>query len=146
MNIGKMGQKGFTIGELLIVIAIVLLISVPMVPFIKQSRARLDKVICANNLREVGLAMYMYAKEHGGQFPPAIKTLYDEKYISDTKLLDCPAANAAGSLENPEYVYTPGLTIKSPSLEPLLQDKTRNHPQGGKNALYVNGNVAWVAE
>lgn len=146
MRTAKIGQKGFTIGELLIVIAIVLLISVPMVPFIKQSRAKLDKVICANNLRETGLALYIYAREHNGQFPPAIKTLYDEKYISDAKLLDCPAANTAGTLENPEYVYTPGLTIKSPSLEPLLQDKTKNHPQGGKNVLYVNGNVVWVTE
>lgn len=146
MKTRKPGQRGFTLGELLIVITIVLLISVPMIPFIIQNQAKLDKVTCANNLREAGLALYIYAREHNGQFPPSIKTLYDEKYISDPKLLDCPATSATGTLDNPEYVYTPGLTVKSPSLEPLLQDKTKNHPRGGKNALYVNGNVVWVTE
>lgn len=137
------GRKAFTIGELLIVIAIVLMICVPMVPFISKSRARMDRVTCANNLREIGLAMYIYAREHEGAFPPELKTLYDQKYISDTKLLDCPATKAVGSLDAPEYVYSPGLSVKSPSLEPLLRDKENNHVRGGRNTLYVNGNVVW---
>lgn len=134
--------KGFTISELIIVFAVVLVICIPMVPFIAKNRERLDKVICANNLRELGLAMYIYAREHKGAFPPDIRTLYEKQYLSDTKLLDCPASKAAGTLDSPDYIYTAGLSVRSSSQEPLLRDDAKNHADGGRNTLYVNGNVA----
>lgn len=146
MKLLRYGQKGFTISELIIVFAVVLVICIPMVPFIAKNRNRLDKVICANNVRELGLAMYIYAREHEGKFPATIRTLYEEQYLSDTKLLDCPASKVVGTLDSPDYAYTPGLSVRSPSQEPLLRDGAKNHPDGGRNTLYVNGNVAWELE
>jgi prepilin-type N-terminal cleavage/methylation domain-containing protein len=139
-------NKGFTLVELALVVVIVLMICIPLGPFIRESRNRLDKVVCANNLREIGLAMYIYAREHDGRFPPELRALYEEHYLSDTRLLDCPATKTGGTLESPEYVYAPGLTIRSASLEPLVRDKDKNHSRGGGNTLYVNGNVAWEKE
>lgn len=139
-------NKGFTLVELLLVVVIVLIICVPLGPFIRESRNRLDKVMCANNLREIGLAMYIYAREHEGMFPPKLRTLYDEHYLSDARLLDCPATKTGGTLESPEYVYVSGSTVRSASLEPLVRDKDENHSQGGRNTLYVNGNVVWEKE
>ncbi len=146
MKLFRYRQKGFTISELIIVFAVVLVICIPMVPFITRNRNRLDKVLCANNLRELGLAMYIYAREHEGRFPPSIRTLYEEQYLSDTRLLDCPASKSAGTLDSPDYVYTAGLSARSSSQGPLLRDNTKNHPDGGRNTLYVNGNVAWERE
>jgi prepilin-type N-terminal cleavage/methylation domain-containing protein len=139
-------KKGFTLIELALVVVIVLMICVPMGPFIRESRNRLDKVMCANNLREIGLAMYIYAREHEGMFPPQLRTLYEEHYLSDTRLLDCPATKTGGTLESPEYMYAAGSTIRTDSPEPLVRDKDKNHSQGGRNILYVNGNVAWEKE
>ncbi|MEA3489614.1 MAG: type II secretion system protein [Candidatus Omnitrophota bacterium] len=135
--------KAFTISELLLVFVIVLIIGGAMLPFIKCSREKMEKITCANNLRETGLALYIYARGHDGRFPPSLKTLYDEHYLADECLMSCPASGTAGTPGSPDYIYTAGLTIRDPSLEVLVRDKSKNHPDGGKNVLYLNGSVAW---
>ncbi|MFQ5951959.1 MAG: Tfp pilus assembly protein FimT/FimU [Candidatus Omnitrophota bacterium] len=136
-------MKGFTIGELVIVFAIVIAMVFVSLPFLEQVIARRDKIMCANNLRELGLAMYIYAREHEGKFPATIKVLYDEHYLSDKRLIDCPSTRKTGSFEDPDYIYAAGQSIKDPSREVFVWDKAMNHAGEGKNALYLNGNVVW---
>ncbi|MFH1846580.1 MAG: type II secretion system protein [Candidatus Omnitrophota bacterium] len=143
MKTGKNKNKGFTLSELLFVFLIVMVTSVFLFPVIRYTRLRLKQTICANNLREIGLALYIYAKEHEGKFPPDIKTLYKEQYLSDIKLVDCPGSKIVGLPENPDYIYTSGLSVRNESLLPLLRDATKNHFPKGKNILYVNGTVSW---
>ena len=143
IKIRAKGQKGFTISELVIVFVIVIIVGALMWPFIKYSHQRMGQIRCANNLREQGLALYIYAREHDGRFPPTIKTLYDDQYLANPKLMDCPASKQVGIPESPDYIYTAGLTVKSSSGDPLVRDKLANHPSGGRNILFVNGAVAW---
>jgi competence protein ComGC len=139
----NLGNRGFTIGELLVVFAIVAAMVVLMIPVINYVNARTDKVMCINNIRAVGLALYIYAREHDGKFPESVKTLYDEKYLADRRFTDCPASKHVGTPEDPDYVYTGGLDVRSPSKEILLRDKEENHSSGKKNVLYVNGLTKW---
>ncbi|MFC1480018.1 prepilin-type N-terminal cleavage/methylation domain-containing protein [Candidatus Omnitrophota bacterium] len=141
-----MGQKGFTISELLVVFVIVVIVAALMTPFIRYTSKRTEKIVCANNLQKIGLAVYIYAREHNGKFPAELETLYNEQYLADQQLLDCPASKDIGSPGSPDYIYTGGLSIKDPSLLPLMRDKAGNHPQGGGNILYVNGAVVWKEE
>ncbi len=137
------GKRGFTLGELLVIFAILIIVGSVMFPFVKKASAKNKRIVCANNLRELGLASYVYAEEHEGKFPPTLKTLYDEHYLADERLVDCPATKSVGTPGAPDYIYTGGLTVRDPSMEVLARDKASNHPQGGKNVLYVNGAVAW---
>lgn len=137
-------KKGFTLGEVMVVLAVVLIVGVLMSPFIKYSNERLGKINCANNLRKIGRALYIYAREHDGKFPPTMKTLYDEQYLADPRLMDCPASKDEGTVESPDYIYTAGLSVRSLSQAPLVRDKSTNHPDGGKNVLFINGAVDWV--
>ncbi len=139
----KLNKKGFTLGEILVVFAVVTIVTVLMLPFIKHNYYFRERTVCANNLREIGLAMYIYASEHEGDFPPRLKTLYDEQYISDEELMDCPASNVIGTSEQPDYIYTAGLTVENDSLDILISDKSKNHGRAGKNGMYVNGTVFW---
>ncbi|MBD3426957.1 MAG: hypothetical protein GF409_06985 [Candidatus Omnitrophica bacterium] len=139
-------HKGFTLGEVMMVLAIVILVTALMWPFISYSNQRLAKITCSNNLRKIGRALYIYAIEHEGQFPPAIKTLYDEEYLADERLMDCPASKAQGTTSSSDYIYTAGLTVRSPSRATLLRDKQTSHTGGGMNVLFVNGAVDWVEE
>jgi competence protein ComGC len=143
MKRAKVGSRGFTIGELVIVFVVVSAMIFVSLPIIKQVIARRDKIVCANNLRELGLALYIYAREHEGKFPPALKTLYDERYLSDERLLNCPSTATTGSIESPDYFYTPELSIKDSSDNMLVWGKARNHAGRGKNVLYLNGAVVW---
>jgi len=137
-----MNKKGFTISELLLVFAIVLVLGVLMLPFIKYSQTKMERTFCANNLRQVGLALYIYAREHAGKFPENIQALYDEQYLSDKHLMDCPASQETGTVESPDYIYAGGLSVRDLSSKHLLEDKKGNH-DGGENILYVNADIKW---
>lgn len=143
MKKAQKASKGFTLGELLLVFAVVLIISASMIPIIRYNNRKMERTVCANNLHQIGLALYIYARENEGQFPPALKVLYDEQYLADKRLMDCPASREIGTPGSPDYIYTAGLSVRSPSLEPLVRDKSKNHPRAGANVLYVNGEVAW---
>ena len=136
-------NKGFTLGELLLVLAVVVVIIGLLLPVIQYNNRRMERIACANNLRQIGLALYIYAKEHEGVFPPSLKVLYDEQYLADKRLMDCPASRETGSPDSPDYIYTAGLSVRSSSLEPLVRDKAKNHARKGTNVLYVNGEVGW---
>lgn len=139
----KINKKAFTLGELLVVFAVVTIVTVLMIPFIKHNYYFRERTVCANNMREIGLALYIYAIEHEGKFPPRLKDLYDEQYIADEELMDCPASEEQGTPESPDYIYKAGLTVESNSVDVLLADKSKNHVHGGKNVMYVNGTVLW---
>ena len=142
MKLKTLGEKGFTVGELLLVVIIVLVMGGLLTPLIRFNHKRMDKITCANHLRETGRALYIYAREHGGRFPANIETLYDQQYLADERVMDCPASKHVGTLKDPDYIYKPGLSVRSNSSDTVMRDKEDNHPKG-KNVLYVNGLVAW---
>ena len=136
-------NKGFTLVELMFVFMAVAFVFVLMVPIIRTVHDYKTRSMCADNVRQIGRAMYIYAQEHDGKFPPDMETLYSEKYLTNEDFLDCPANQDKGNLKKPDFFYTGGLSVNSPSLAPLVRDKEGNHPTRGKNVLYVNGNVGW---
>lgn len=136
------GQKGFTISELLLVFVVVAILATALMPIIVKIHRSMDETACTINLQKIGLAMYIYAREHDGEFPASLKALYEEQYLADTSLMDCPASKEKGTPDSPSYIYTAGLDVKEHPLEILVSDKAKNHP-GGKNILYVNGDLIW---
>ena len=139
-------NKGFTISELFFVFLIIILIAAAMTPLIRLNREKRDNALCINNLQQIGLGMFIYAIEHDKQFPNSIKELYEEKYVSDESLLDCPGNKNVGTLDSPDYIYHAGLSANDDSSLVLLEDKSKNHSRQGKNILYANGSVAWIQE
>jgi prepilin-type processing-associated H-X9-DG protein/prepilin-type N-terminal cleavage/methylation domain-containing protein len=84
--------RAFSLTEMMVVIAIVSMLGSMAVPKLLSTRDRAKAVACASNLREIGMAVSLYAMDHAGQLPEAwnepTKTPYTtllEPYVSQVE-------------------------------------------------------------
>lgn len=66
--------RGFTMVELLVVIAVIGMLLALLLPAVQNARASARKTQCSNNLRQVGLAMLMFCHDNNGRFPQTSHT------------------------------------------------------------------------
>ncbi|MBU6410193.1 MAG: type II secretion system GspH family protein [Verrucomicrobia bacterium] len=159
---------GFSLVELLVVMALLAVLSVMMYSFGSFTRQRSAMERCSDNLQKIFLAQRIYSMDYG-KFPVAAGARTSEqaldklvpRYTSDTTIFICP-----GGRDNPipsgaaldkykiSYAYYMGRATNSPA-EPLMSDRqvnTASKPAGrrvfsltgkppGNNHYKYGGNV-----
>lgn len=60
-------QSGFTLLETLVVAAILALLAAVLLPSLAAGRQRGQAVACLSNMRQMGIALHMYAQNNGGR-------------------------------------------------------------------------------
>ena len=63
------GPRAFTLIELLVVISIIALLTAILLPVFFSVRGRARQTVCTSNLRQIGIAMSMYADEADDLYP-----------------------------------------------------------------------------
>jgi prepilin-type N-terminal cleavage/methylation domain-containing protein/prepilin-type processing-associated H-X9-DG protein len=62
-------RMAFTLIELLVVIAIIAIIAAVLLPVLNLAREKAQQIYCLNNLKQLQLAILMYANDNGEKFP-----------------------------------------------------------------------------
>lgn len=161
INQGKATGQGMAIAGLvtgilgIVLVGIWLILAAMLLPALSKARAQARKVSCANNEKQIGLALFMYAEDYRGELPPydgakGLDLLRKKGYLTEGKIFVCPNTEHIPSAWNTpitettcDYIYIGGKNLNktdNPSFEPILWDKPENHDRFG-NVLYLDGHV-----
>jgi prepilin-type N-terminal cleavage/methylation domain-containing protein/prepilin-type processing-associated H-X9-DG protein len=114
----KTQLRAFTLVELLIVIAVIAILAALLLPVLGKAKQTAGTASCANNARQIGIAMRMYGDDNNEILPsahnsipwsstnpvPWMRALYD--YYKSTNVLCCP--EMAHCYSNSPYNYFMG--------------------------------------
>ncbi|RIK00266.1 MAG: hypothetical protein DCC46_05780 [Armatimonadetes bacterium] len=89
-------SKGISLSEVLIVVAIIVLLAALLLPVFLSAKAKSKEVPCISNLRQVHVALSLYAASNEERLPAVV----DELLLSTPTLsviLQCPADGTMGA-------------------------------------------------
>jgi prepilin-type processing-associated H-X9-DG protein len=133
-------RTGFTLVELLITFALMLIMTTMMWGFGSANRQRAEKKACQQNLSKIYLAMQIYASDYAGKFPENTNAQTSEtaldvlvpRYTVDTSIFICPGGRDSALPEGVSfrkrkisYAYYMGAQLND-AQQALMSDRQVN--------------------
>ena len=120
----------------------------------RKRMAKVNRIACYSNIKQLGLALQEYASDFNGWLPDksgvtGLELLRSNGYLDDYAIFVCPAKFARkpqGNIKLTEdivsFIYKAGYNLNTfqASTIPIAWDKPDNHKNYG-NVLYLDGHV-----
>lgn len=160
-------RRAFTIVELLLVLAIVIILIGIGFPVLQRIRAQSQAAKCLSNLRQIGAGLNLYLADHGQRMPVleggrrsrdedvAVLDTVLAEYLTDPRIFACPEDAKLARLTGTSYYWNVALNgqqlgslnffqlVDATSRIPILSDKEGWHRFSEKkvNILYADGHA-----
>ena len=145
---------GVIISSLCIVILpFIFALAAILMPAFARAREVARQESCINNMKQIGLACYMYSQDNNGNLPDkGLESLFPD-YIADSRVFICPQAEHSSSeidsdgleVRVVDYGYVKGLKMADNPGLIVAYDKELWH-QDNRCVLFLDGHVEIMNE
>jgi prepilin-type processing-associated H-X9-DG protein len=130
-----------------------------LLPSLKHPRPTSERAKSASNLRQIGLAMQMYANDHNHQFPDSMSTMLAKEYLATADVFVNPGSNdtrAAGPTTQAMladfakpghcsyFYFGAGLLDTGDPTTVTACEAPVGSTSSGMNVLFLDGHVQFV--